>query len=80
MIGKSDKKKGKKDQDDEDIVKPTRPMAAYIYFSNEMIPKLKEKEGLAHKDAFAKAGKLWSELSDKEKEPFNKKNEEDKAR
>lgn len=58
-------------------MKPSRALSAYIYYSNATIPKLKEKEGLSHKDAMGKAGKLWNELSDKDKEPYNKLHEED---
>jgi hypothetical protein len=61
-------------------VKPSRAIGAYIYFNTEMCAKLKEKEGISHKEAFAKAGKMWGELSEKDKEPYNKKAEEDKAR
>jgi hypothetical protein len=31
---------------------------------------LKEEEKLAHKDCMKRAGVLWGELTDKEKQPF----------
>ena len=82
MIEKS-AKKGKKEEEkkvEDNTLKPTRPSSAYIFFSNEMVPKIKADEGIPHRDAMAKAGKLWQELSEEKKKPYNDKNEEDKQR
>ena len=55
-LGKS-AKKGKSDKKGEVAestgLKPTRANSAYIYFSGVTIKKLKDAEGLSHKDAFA---------------------------
>jgi hypothetical protein len=45
-----------------------------------MVPKLKAEKGIAHKDAMGEAGKLWNEMTDAQKEPYNKKHEADVAR
>jgi hypothetical protein len=82
-IGKSAKKGGKKEEkvvEEDTSLKPTRPISAYIYFSTETIPKLKADEGIAHKDAMAKAGKLWNELSEEDRKPYNKLHDESVAR
>lgn len=84
MSDKEEKKGGKNKKKDEkpeqDVIKPTRAISAYIYFSNDIVPKLKAKEGLSHKDAMGRAGKLWGEMSQKEKEPYEKMNKDDVAR
>ena len=61
-------------------MKPTRPLASYIFFSNENVPKIKSETGCGHKEAMTKAGELWGKMNDKEKAPYIKKNELDKAR
>jgi hypothetical protein len=57
-----------------------RPIAAYIYFSTEMIPKIKAKEGLSHPMAMKKAGEMWNSASEEERAPYIQKNLEDKER
>lgn len=49
------------------IGKPTRPVNAYIFFSNEIIPKIKADEGVSHKDAMSRAGEMWGKMTDAEK-------------
>ena len=61
-------------------MKPSRPTATYIFFSTATVPKLKADEGLSHKEAFAKAGRLWNELTEEQKKPYQKKHDEDVAR
>lgn len=80
-IGKS-AKKGKKaaEEEDDGKLKPSRPNSAYIFFSTEIIPKLKKDEGIAHKDAMSKAGALWNELTEEKKAPYNKMHDEDVKR
>jgi len=80
-IGKSAKKgKKAKEEEDDGKLKPTRPTAAYIFFSTEMVPKLKKDEGIAHRDAMSKAGALWNELTEEKKAPYNKMHDEDVKR
>lgn len=69
-----------KEEEEEETLKPTRANSAYIFFSNEIIPKLKSEEGIAHKDAMAKAGKLWNELSEEKRGPYNKMHDKDVER
>lgn len=46
----------------------------------EHTKELKEKEGLEHKEAFARAAKEWGSLSEKEKQKYNAMHEDDKKR
>lgn len=61
-------------------MKPTKAIGAYIFYSNETIPKIKAEEGKSHKEAMGLAGKRWGELTDEQKKPFEKKHEEDVKR
>jgi len=45
-------------------VKPTRAISSYIFFSNEMVPKIKADEGITHKEAMSKAGETWRGYTD----------------
>ena len=69
-----------KEEEDDKSKKPTRPISAYIYFSNHTVPKLKADEGISHKDAMKRAGSIWGELTDEEKKPFNKMHDDDVKR
>ena len=79
-------KKGKKDEtkdDEEEVaagVQPSRALNAYMFFSNEMIPKIKVDEGLSHKDAMSRSGQMWQQMSDDDKKPYNEKHEKDVKR
>jgi hypothetical protein len=42
------KQGGKKGAKEYKGVKPTRPLAAYIYYSNDMVPQFKQKHGITH--------------------------------
>jgi structure-specific recognition protein 1 len=73
-------KKAKKAEKEEDVGKPTRALSAYIYFSNETVPKLKQDEGIAHKDAMGKAGQIWNTLTDDKKKKFDELHDADVQR
>ena len=73
-------KKGKKVEKEDEIGKPTRALSAYIFYSNETIPKLKAEEGIAHKDAMGKAGQIWNTLTDDKKKKFNEMHDADVMR
>ena len=60
--------------------KPPRAISAYIFFSNEMVPKFKNEHGLSHRDAMKKAGETWKSMNESDKEKFNKMHEEDQKR
>jgi len=51
-----DKKKEVAKEEEDTSLKPTRPISSYIFFSNVTVPKVKKDEGVAHKDAMARAG------------------------
>jgi hypothetical protein len=76
FLGKSIKSEMKEDTGR----KPLKAINAYLLYQNDIVPKLKSEEGLSHRDAMGKAGKLWQELSDKEKASYNKIHEEDVQR
>jgi hypothetical protein len=80
--GKSAKKakKSVEPKAEDETVKPTRPIGAYIFFSNTIIPKLKEEQKVAHRDAMSKAGEMWNTMSEEEKKPYEKKHQDDIVR
>ncbi len=78
--GKKGKKAGEVASEDENAVKPTRAIAAYIFYTLDAIPKIKEEEGLSHPMAMKKAGELWNNLSEEAKKPYVKKHDNDVAR
>ena len=69
----SKKKSGKEvtAAEEDNTMKPTRPLSTYIYYSNETVPKLKKESGLDHRAAMSKAGELWNKLSDSERKKFD---------
>eukprot|EP00831_Metopus_contortus_P070720 TRINITY_DN6465_c0_g1_i4.p1 TRINITY_DN6465_c0_g1~~TRINITY_DN6465_c0_g1_i4.p1 ORF type:complete len:299 (-),score=71.71 TRINITY_DN6465_c0_g1_i4:22-918(-) len=53
---------------------PKRPLSAYFCYLVERRPKLnKEFPAMAHIDILQKIGEEWNELSEEDKEPFNRK-------
>jgi len=72
--GKS--KKAKKDPN-----APKRGMSSFMYFSNEMRPKLKEEDpSLSFGEMGKKLGEMFRGLSPEEKEKYEKMAKDDKAR
>lgn len=65
------KKVHKKEEEKDERVKPQRPLNNYIYYSNDMVPKIKAEQGIPHKEAMVKAAEIWKEMSEKEKKPYN---------
>jgi hypothetical protein len=58
-----------------------KAMSAYFIFNNENRDKVKSEQGLVKIGDVAKAlSAVWGGMSDKEKAPYNKKAEADKAR
>jgi len=51
-------------------IKPKRGLSAWLFFNMETVTKLKEKEGLDHKEAFGRSAELWKELDDAKKAPY----------
>jgi len=51
--------------------KPKKALSAYICFITKSSKEVCEKEGIPYKDAFSKCAKLWSELTEDQKKPFN---------
>lgn len=60
--------------------KPTKAVSAYLYYSNETIPKIKQDEGISHREAMGKAGKIWSDLTEEEKKPYDELHHQDVKR
>ena len=62
-------KKSSKKEDDGSL-KPTRGVSAYLFFNSETVERLKKEEGLSHREALAKSGQLWKELSEDDRAPW----------
>lgn len=85
LLTLSKDKKGKKtdekeEEKNENAVKPTRAISAYIYFSNEMVPKIKQDEGISHKAAMGRAGEIWRGYSESDKAKYDKMHDDDVKR
>lgn len=63
--------------DEKEVVKPSRPLSAYIYFGNEVGPEIRKNKDLKQPDVMRAIGERWGILSAKEKEPYNKLHEKD---
>jgi hypothetical protein len=64
-----------------DVNSPKRAAGAYVFFANEVRPKLQaENPGVKFVDIGRILGQRWRALTDKEKEPYDKASAEDKAR
>lgn len=61
------------------MVKPKRPLSTWLIFNTAKVAELKEN-GFGHKDAFAESAKIWKGMSEKDKEPWDKKQKEDQNR
>ena len=57
-----------------------KALSSYMMFAKEMIPKLKKEREIPLGEAAKECGKLWSVMTDKEKEPYIKLAGEDKQR
>ena len=84
--GKKGDKKKQSSEDEEDKEetkeerKPPKAIGTYIYFNTAMTKKIKEEEGLPHKEAFSKAGQMWKSATEEEKKPFEAQHLEDVKR
>ena len=77
----SKSKKGKKKE--KDLTKPKQASAAYIHFSNTIIPELKkdpENSERKHTEFMGMAGAKWATMDDKAKAPYEKMHQKDKER
>ena len=60
---------------------PKRALSAYMFFVQEERPKIvKENPDLKFGEVGKQLGAKWKTMSDKEKEPYHKKAQADKAR
>ena len=57
-------------------VKPLRPLSAYIYFANYYIPIVRKELGIGQSEGMKKAGERWKSLTEAEKAPYQKMNDE----
>jgi len=69
------KKRAKKDPN-----APKRGKNGFMFFSDAKRAEVTKNHGLKGIHAASKLGEMWKEMSDKEKEPYQKKAIEDKAR
>jgi hypothetical protein len=63
LLNISEKKDGA-DEADYKGVKPPKPNSAYIYFSLEAIPRIKNETGMKHSEAMGEAGREWNTLNE----------------
>ena len=63
-----------------DVVKPKRPLSAYLFYSTQNVSLIKEKEKISHPLAMAKAGEAWNKMNDKQKKKYNDMHSKDVAR
>ena len=47
-------------------------IGAYFFFSNDVVPKIKEELKVTHREAMIEAGKRWAVITDKDKEQYVK--------
>lgn len=52
------------------VGKPPRPVNAYLYFSNEIIPTIKVDEQINHRAAMSRAGEMWNKMTADEKKKY----------
>jgi len=73
--------KKRKARTPKDVNSPKRAAGAYVFFANKMRPALQEENpGVKFVDIGIILGSRWRALTDKEKEPYDKVSNEDKAR
>ena len=64
-----------------DCVVPKKPCSAYLLFNAANIKRVKEEEKIEkYPEAMKRMGVIWNEMSDAEKEKWNKEAAKDKAR
>ncbi|TPX44588.1 hypothetical protein SeMB42_g01541 [Synchytrium endobioticum] len=72
---------GKKVKKAKDPHAPKKALTAFMLFSKEYRPKIKEENpDVTFGDVGKLLGAAWNKLSDKEKEPFKAKEKDEKAR
>lgn len=71
---------GKKPKKARDPNQPKRNLNSYMFYSPNMVKELKEKSNMTHKEATVKAGEMWSQMTEADKQPFVDMAEADKAR
>ncbi len=63
-----------------DVLKPMRPLNAYLHFAKERIPQLRKQDPkLSQIDAMKLSGEQWKNISEKEKTPYLNLAEQSKA-
>jgi len=71
---------GKKVKKTRDPNMPKRNLNSYMFYSPNMVKELKEKSEMTHKEATVKAGEMWSQMTEADKQPFVDMAEADKER
>ncbi len=62
-------------------IQPKRPLSCYMIFNSENFAKIKEGHpDMSATDVIRETGKRWGALTEKEKVPYQKKADLDKAR
>ena len=75
------KKKSGKEKSDDGVLKPTRTLSSYIFYTKERVPEIKKKNpSMKHTEAMSQAGADWNKLSEAQKKPYEDMNKEDAKR
>ena len=78
--GAPEEKKTRK-RKEKDPNQPKRAISAYLFFSQEKRPEVKEEfPNLANKEVFSKLGAMWKALSEKDRAPYDEMARKDKER
>lgn len=59
---------------------PKKPLSAYLFYTQENVNQLKEKEGCTHPEAMKKCGELWNKLEGDAKKVYEDKHDKDVLR
>jgi len=53
--------------------KPKKAISAYFFYTKVAVPKIKQEfDNMSQAQAMKEAGRRWNELTEKEKEPYEK--------
>ncbi len=75
-LSKTAEKSPKKEEPD--VMRPPKVVPAYFFFSNEVIPKIREENQCKQLEAAKICGERWNALTEEQKAPYIKKNEADR--
>jgi hypothetical protein len=78
--GGNKKAAGKEEVEDDSKMKPPRVLTPYIFFTTDVVPKIRAEKNCSNVDAMREAGARWNQLSEEGKAPYVEKTNKDKVR